>query len=187
MRFWIFILAIFLINFISASCNSTQIDVNSATAEELDLIVHVGNATAWKIINLRPYNSVDELEKVSGISAGYVLDIKEQGLACVEEEIVQNQTNEPATEESEIEKNESSTKITVTASAVSEGDEIDNINEPEISEVIKLNADSQEDIKSENSFGNLYSNWTMVSLGVFSVVIALLLLLKNKKRKNELI
>ena len=72
--------------------------------------------------------------------------------------------------------------------SVSESNEVDNINEPEISEVIKLNEDANsQDIKSENSFGNLYSNWAMISLGVFSVVIALLLLLKNKKRKNELI
>ena len=88
----------------------------------------------------------------------------------------------------EIGENESSKTITATINSVSESNEVDNINEPEISEVIKLNEDANsQDIKSENSFGNLYSNWAMISLGVFSVVIALLLLLKKKKRKNELI
>ncbi|MBI2043414.1 lamin tail domain-containing protein [Candidatus Pacearchaeota archaeon] len=79
--------------------------------------------------------------------------------------------------------NETGNSTTARTSSVSNKNAIT----PMTSEVIKLNADSQEDIKSENSFGNLYSNWAIISLGVFSVVIALLLLLKNKTKKNGLV
>jgi hypothetical protein len=39
---------------------------------------------AAEIINLRPFRSVKELERVSGIGPGRLNDIKQEGLACVE-------------------------------------------------------------------------------------------------------
>ena len=183
-------MAVLAINFVSASCNETQINVNTASLEELQGITQIGPSTAQEIINYRnnkTFDSVDELINVKYIGESKLEQIKSEGLACVEEESVPSQTNESETEEVEIGENESSKTITATINSVSESNEVDNINEPEISEVIKLNEDANsQDIKSENSFGNLYSNWAIISLGIFSVVIALLLLLKNKK-KNELV
>ncbi len=63
------------------------IDINSASFEELQEIVHIGPASAGEIIELRrqqPFRSLDDLQRVSGIGPARLADIKEQGLACVE-------------------------------------------------------------------------------------------------------
>ncbi|GIU68593.1 MAG: hypothetical protein KatS3mg001_443 [Candidatus Pacearchaeota archaeon] len=83
--FFIFFIFIFL-EIISSYCQEGQIDINSASIEELDKIIWVGPATAEKIIAARPFNSLDELIKVSGIGEKKLSDIKEEGLACVNQE-----------------------------------------------------------------------------------------------------
>jgi hypothetical protein len=85
MKIKILFLLIFIFAFvnISAQCNSSQVDINSASAKQLDGIIHVGPATAQKIIDARQFNSLDELVNISGISEGYLEDIKQQGLACI--------------------------------------------------------------------------------------------------------
>jgi len=61
-----------------------QVDINSATLSQLDDIAHVGPKTAQKIIDDRPYSSVNDLSKVKGIGNGkYLQDIINQGFACV--------------------------------------------------------------------------------------------------------
>ena len=61
-----------------------QIDINSATLSQLDDIAHVGPKTAQKIIDDRPYGSVQDLSRVKGIGDGkYLQDIIAQGFACV--------------------------------------------------------------------------------------------------------
>lgn len=59
------------------------IDINSASIDELDRIIHVGESRAADIIALRPFGSVSDLTRVSGISDGRLADIVAQGLACV--------------------------------------------------------------------------------------------------------
>jgi hypothetical protein len=76
-----FVLILLLISFVSAGC----VDINSASLDELDEIVWVGPATAQKIIDARPFDDVDNLDKVGGIGEVKVSDIKEEGLACVDE------------------------------------------------------------------------------------------------------
>lgn len=46
---------------------SNQININTATATELETLPGVGPSTAEKIIGGRPYSSVDDLLQVSGI------------------------------------------------------------------------------------------------------------------------
>ena len=86
--FLLFLLLFFLCNIgiVYAECSSGQIDINSASAEELDKIIWIGPATAEKIINARPFDNVGSLIKVSGIGEVKVSDIIEEGLACVENE-----------------------------------------------------------------------------------------------------
>ena len=63
------------------------IDINTASAEELQDIIHIGPAYAEQIIELRqvrPFTSLDELTRVQGIGEGRLADIREQGLAYVE-------------------------------------------------------------------------------------------------------
>lgn len=64
-------------------CAEGQIDVNSASKEELLNIIHIGDSRADGLITLRPFSSLDDLVRISGIGDGRVQDIKEQGIACV--------------------------------------------------------------------------------------------------------
>ncbi|GGK35699.1 hypothetical protein GCM10010965_30830 [Caldalkalibacillus thermarum] len=59
------------------------IDINSASFEELQQIVHIGPERAQQIIELRPFYSLDDLLRVDGIGPSRLQDIKDQGLACV--------------------------------------------------------------------------------------------------------
>jgi competence protein ComEA len=49
-----------------------KVDLNSATAEELDALPGVGKATAEKIISGRPYKSIDDFASRSGLRASEV-------------------------------------------------------------------------------------------------------------------
>lgn len=57
--------------------------MNSATAEELDGIKHIGLERAGQIIDLRPFSSLDDLVRIKGIGPQRLAEIKAQGLACV--------------------------------------------------------------------------------------------------------
>lgn len=59
------------------------VDLNTATLEELQLIIHIGPVSAEEIIRGRPWRSVDELIRISGIGESRLADIKREGLACV--------------------------------------------------------------------------------------------------------
>ncbi len=61
-----------------------QVNLNTASLEELQWIIHIGPVRAQDIIAGRPWHSVDELRKISGIGQQRLADIKEQGLAYVE-------------------------------------------------------------------------------------------------------
>jgi competence ComEA-like helix-hairpin-helix protein len=61
-----------------------QININSATLKELDLLTGIGPVYAERIINDRPYSSIDDLSKVKGIGPSTIQKIKAQGWACVD-------------------------------------------------------------------------------------------------------
>jgi competence protein ComEA len=56
--------------------NSSKISLNSATSDELDTLPGVGEATIRKIIDARPYESIDELRSVEGIGEKRFNDLK---------------------------------------------------------------------------------------------------------------
>ena len=45
-----------------------QVDINTATVEELDTLPYVGETTATFIITHRPYQTIEDLKKVPGIT-----------------------------------------------------------------------------------------------------------------------
>lgn len=62
---------------------SNCIDINEASKEQLMDIIHIGDVRAEEIIELRPFSSVDELTRVSGIGPARIDDIKNENKACV--------------------------------------------------------------------------------------------------------
>lgn len=64
-----------------------KVDINKASLYDLQFLAGVGAPLAQKIIDARPYKTVDELQvKVVGIGAAKMKAIKDQGLAMVNEE-----------------------------------------------------------------------------------------------------
>lgn len=61
-----------------------KIDLNSASAEELQAIVHIGSKRAKSIIEKRPFQSLDDLLQLDGIGPSRLKEIKEEGKATVE-------------------------------------------------------------------------------------------------------
>ncbi len=70
-----------------------KIDINTASLEELQKIKWVGPVIAQRIIEARPFYSVDELIKVNGIGPKILQDIKKQGLVWVDPNLKPPQTN----------------------------------------------------------------------------------------------
>ena len=64
-------------------CQPGQVDINSASRDQLMRIQHIGPARSEDLIRLRPFSSVDDLVRISGIASARLADIKAQGLACV--------------------------------------------------------------------------------------------------------
>ncbi|MEX2500915.1 MAG: MBL fold metallo-hydrolase [Trueperaceae bacterium] len=62
------------------------VDLNRADPNRLTEIVHIGPARARAVVDARndaPFASLNDLTRVSGIAAGRLDDIREQGVACV--------------------------------------------------------------------------------------------------------
>jgi DNA uptake protein ComE-like DNA-binding protein len=68
---------------VPSGCEAGQIDMNAADVDQLQQIVHIGEMRAPEIVRQRPFESVADLERVSGIGPVYIGDIVEQGIACV--------------------------------------------------------------------------------------------------------
>lgn len=184
----ILLLSLFIfLNFVYAECSGSQIDINSASLEELDKITYVGPATAEKIIASRPFDSVDGLLDVSGIGETKLAAIKTQDLACVgnsQEEnskAPENNSEDDDEEDSEKEDKEEPEETEI----------IQNIAEPEKnisedkSEPIKL---TPQIIKTQESNENQSNNFALYGLAGFSCLIILLVgikFIKQRKEKNE--
>ena len=163
-----FVFSILVFQIVSATCNSGQIDINSATKSDLDKIIWVGPSTADKIADARPFDSIDDLTKVSGIGEVKLQDIKNEGLACVgaDKKTDNFQENIPTKSEDSYE-----TFIPL----VSEDTSTDKL------EPINL---TTKDIKTEsNSFST--KDYATLGLIAFSILLAFLFILNRSRFKNE--
>src|SRR4030042_6718913 len=166
----IFLLAIFLATGVSASCNETQIDINTANLTQLDKITGIGPAYAQKIIDTRLFSSVEDLIRVSGIGNTTLSKIKAEGLACVSanaEQAQQTQTQEEQTqtltttsnnetaEETEEDTNNADSKAGV---SLAENTELNSAIKTRTLNVINLNSLNSKDIKSESNKETLKKN-----------------------------
>lgn len=181
-----FALLIFLLSNISASCNDTQININSASLEELQGITQIGPSRAQQIISLRPFNSVDDLARVSGIGNGTRLNqIKTENLACVVEEtsnIINDEENPtPELNQTIIQDNQNIIQEdTLTVQETESYYFPENASLPKIT----LNMNAQ-NIKSNNEKKD-NNNYSIYGLILICILLIILLAIKKfRKNKNE--
>ncbi|HCM36739.1 MAG: hypothetical protein A3J30_04130 [Candidatus Wildermuthbacteria bacterium RIFCSPLOWO2_02_FULL_47_9c] len=122
-------------------CEPNSIEINTASKEDLKLLPGVGPTIAERIIEGRPFGSVDDLISVSGIGQKRLQDIKEQGCAWVnvelleedEEEVVEEGQEELEEEEQENQEEEGVGESEEEGEGIQD-DESDDANEDEDSE-----------------------------------------------------
>jgi len=165
------ILGIFLflilinLSWISAICEGGQIDINSASAGELEKLDGVGEKIAQYIIDERPFGSIDELINVYRIGEVTLEKIKKQGLACVEKS--------EDSEEEEIPKTKAIPNVTDEKETPSKE-----------STKIQTIALTTQTIKSEDNKKDK-GDYATYGFFVFSILISTLFILKKRKYKNE--
>lgn len=101
-KLFLFLILFLPLNFVSGN---EKIDINAAPIKDLIRIKHIGEKRAQEIIATRPFSSLDDLIRIKGIGPKILADIKEQGIAAVfdnpiNEKIIpptniQNQTTQP--------------------------------------------------------------------------------------------
>ncbi|MCL7749370.1 MBL fold metallo-hydrolase [Halalkalibacter alkaliphilus] len=62
---------------------SNCIDINSASASELEDIIHIGTERASQLIDLRPFEDISDLARINGIGPARITEIKTENLACM--------------------------------------------------------------------------------------------------------
>jgi competence ComEA-like helix-hairpin-helix protein len=163
------------LTFISAICEDGQIDINSAFLEELDNLTGIGPVKAQAIIDTRPFDSIDNLIKVSGIGNVTLNNIKSQGLACIDDEKTDRETEEIVNNDTNIDN-----------SSITESEVITNLSLPKEIKLETINLDTKAIKSEENSLVLNKSNYAFYGLFAFAVLLALLFLIKRNKKKNEL-
>lgn len=173
MKASVLFLLIFLIWGVHAACENGQIDINSATLEELDEIYGVGPAIAQNIIDARPYETIDGLVNAKGIGEVRLAQIKEEGIVCVEDGIKEEEKIEETNKEE-------SKRSEVKEEPIVETPDSKKITGKGVAEVIKLDAKS---IKSENDTQK--GSKTFYYLGSFMILLGLLFLVRGRRQKTE--
>lgn len=159
-----FLVLIFVIQSVFAVCDKGQIDINSASEEELVKINYVGEVRAAEIVMLRPFDSVGDLIEVYGIGEKTLAKIKDQGLACVEGE--ENAEADASVIGEDLVNKETKEYARGT------------VNEDNFKEIKTINLNTGKTIKSEDD--KKYSgNYAVYGLIVFCVLLCVLFILRK--------
>jgi competence protein ComEA len=180
------IIFLFLISFISASCSENQVDINSASKEELMNLNKIGDAKAQAIIDYRKnnlFNSIEDIMKVSGIKEGIFGDIKNQICVDTEKETKEEEETDKDNEE-EIENREIKVKEIEKRETKIEEETAEQEVKIEELPVIYLNSEVSKDIKTENNKENLRKNLSLYGVITFCVVFGMVFLIKQRKKRH---
>lgn len=184
-KFVLFVLAIFLMGVVSATCSSGQIDINTATISQLDNLYGIGPSKAQSIINARPYNSVDNLTKAVGIGPVTLQKIKEQNLACVNDSKNKSKENNSKSDSKKENSNENNSNIFPLKN------ETINLNQKTNSKKDNLNLSSPiditpKDIKSSKTLSSQGKSFDSKYLFlIFCIFLLGLYVIKSKKEKRK--
>lgn len=169
------IFVIFLSAFLTA-CESGQIDVNSASKDELKKIVQIGDSRADQILDLRPFSSIDDMKRIVGIGDARVDEIKSQGLACVEDIVGEEVPEDDEPREKEEWELEQEAEGTIGVEFEPVGTNEETVIAPLEPRTISLNP---KDIKSDENSEEAGKDYAVYGLVAFSVLIIFLLVLKE--------
>lgn len=183
------LLTFLLIQNISAFCEEGQVDINIASLDGLDQLYGIGPVKAQAIIDARPFSSVDSLIDVNGIGNATLNGIKSQGLACVEDELNEEE-NEEEEKETEIDNKEKTNDTNIANNLIKEIKSV--VNNNAISDITPINlnypANNTKDIKSEENSQDLDKNKiAFYGFFVFAGIIIILLIIRRNKQKKEIV
>jgi len=175
---------------VSSICNENQIDINIAEIKELDKIINIGEVLAQRIVDSRPFSSIDDLIRVKGIGNITLQEIEEQNLACVNLESSQINENFVENINASIKKNITEELISTNNSNLKSDINKENTESnpgSKISDITYLQGIilNSKDIKTDKTkpFLEKIPLYGIILLGF---ILILLILNKRKKLKNEL-
>jgi len=196
----------FFSNNILSLCNENQININTASLNELEKIIEIGPVLAQRIIDSRPFSSIDDLIRVKGIGNKTLEKIKNQSLACVEDSleetinekitIEENTSKELTTKELSTEKTSEQKNILSKGNETSYNSENKSLNSSYnetifLKEIVLSTKDNSN--KTLNSKGiktleinDFLERISLYGILILGVVLTTLIILKQRKLKNEL-
>lgn len=174
-----FLAALFLILFFSAGvyaqCNSTQVDINSANASELDRIYGIGPTKVQNIIyyrEIQQFNSLEDMINISGIGSTTLNKIERQGIACV------NLAKQVSSKSAEIQSANESPQINNSAEINSANA---NINSPQEINLNSQNETPKNQVNSSSTSTSIFNSDKMPIYGLIAFSAFLCILFAAKK------
>lgn len=64
--------------------DNSCVNINTANAVDIQAIIHIGPERAAELIDLRPYDTLNDLTRIQGIGPARMTDIQDQSLACLD-------------------------------------------------------------------------------------------------------